>query len=240
MKIQMEIESNEVENRPTRNAWQVVQTCFNVLNHIMACIVAIYMSVMCTNAGNKAVTWHVWLCTIGYQLLMTQAILVFYSENVWSKQCTRQSKKTIHWVLQAVGSSVAILGIFIEYIGRELIERETKKPKPHFSSTHSVIGLIAAIFTMIGMFNGISALWSIKLKKYARPVYFKLAHNLTGTTAFILGMIALFIGYDKGYMKKNSSDEIRLGLQILAIITVILSLIGAWRTAINHIRNVMN
>ena len=118
---------------------------------------------------------------------MTQAILAFYSENVWSKPCGRQTKKTIHWVLQAVGSSIAIFGIVIEYIGREQIARETKKPKPHFSNTHSIIGLIAAIFTFIGMLNGISALWSIKLKKYARPVYFKLAHNLSGTIAFILG-----------------------------------------------------
>lgn len=112
---------------------------------------------------------------------MTQAILAFYSENVWSKQHTRQTQKTIHWVLQAVGSSAALLGIVIEYIGR------SQKSKPHFSSTHSTIGLIAAIFTFIGMLNGISALWSNQLKNYARPVYFKLAHNLNGIIAFILG-----------------------------------------------------
>lgn len=112
---------------------------------------------------------------------MTQAILAFYSENVWSKQHTRQTQKTIHWVLQAVGSSVAILGIIIEYIGR------SQKSKPHFSSTHSTIGLIAAIFTFIGMLNGISALWSLELKIYVRPIYLKLAHNLNGIAAFVLG-----------------------------------------------------
>lgn len=112
---------------------------------------------------------------------MTQAILAFYSENVWSKQHTRQTQKTIHWVLQTVGSLAAILGIIIEYIGR------SQKSKPHFSSTHSTIGLIAAICTLIGMLNGISALWSIELKHYARPIYFKFAHNLNGIVAFKLG-----------------------------------------------------
>lgn len=114
---------------------------------------------------------------------MTQAILAFYSENVWSKQHTRQMQKTIHWILQALGSSAAITGIVIEYIGRNL------KSKAHFSSTHSTIGLIAVIFTFIGMINGVSALWSVKLKKFARPVYFKLAHNLNGMIAFVLGKI---------------------------------------------------
>lgn len=112
---------------------------------------------------------------------MTQSILAFYSENVWSKQYQRNSQKTIHWILQAIGSSAAILGIIIEYIGRSL------KDKAHFSTTHSTIGLIAAIFTLCGMLNGVSALWSTKLKKFVRPVYFKLAHNVNGIIAFVLG-----------------------------------------------------
>lgn len=165
---------------------------------------------------------------------MTQAVLALYSENVWSKQHTRQTQKTVHWVLQAVGSSAAILGIVIEYIGRSL------NSKPHFSSTHSTIGLIAAVFTLIGMVNGISALWSIELKNYARPVYFKLAHNLHGIVAFLLGMTALYFGYDKCYMQSYSREDIRLFLQVLLVLSVSLTLIGASRAALNHIRNARN
>lgn len=114
---------------------------------------------------------------------MTQAILVFYSENVWSKQHTRQTRKTFHWILQAIGSLAAIIGIIIEFIGRSL------KSKSHISSTHSTIGLIAAISTFVGMFSGIHALYSMELKKYVRPVYSKLAHNLNGIIAFSLGIV---------------------------------------------------
>lgn len=116
-----------------------------------------------------------------YHLLMVQSISVFYSENVWSKQRPRQTQKTIHWILQSIGSTAVIAGVIIEYIGRSL------KSKSHFSSTHSTIGLIALIFTLIGMLNGISALWSVQLGKYMRPIYFKLAHNMTGIIAFVLG-----------------------------------------------------
>lgn len=112
---------------------------------------------------------------------MGQAILAFYSENVWSKQHKRSTQKTIHWVLQAFGSIAAISGIIIEYIGRNM------KMKPHFSSTHSTIGLIAIIFTLIGMLNGTFTLFSFELRKYVRPVLIKFAHNLIGIVAFVLG-----------------------------------------------------
>lgn len=36
------------------------------------------------------------------------------------------------------------------------------------------LGLIAMIFTLIAMFNGISALWSTELKQYVRTVCLEL------------------------------------------------------------------
>lgn len=83
--------------------------------------------------------------------------------------------------MQALGSSIAMVGISFEFIGR------FKRSEPHISTIHSIIGLIAAIFTLIGMLSGISSLWSVELKKYTRPVYFKLAHNFNGMAAFVLG-----------------------------------------------------
>lgn len=108
--------------------------------------------------------------------------MAFYSENVWSSGLSRQSKRTIHWILQLVGSSMAIIGATLEFISRD------QKGKVHFKSTHAILGLIAVIFTIIAMFNGISALWSTELKRYVRPVYLKLVHNMVGITAFVVGM----------------------------------------------------
>lgn len=53
-------------------------------------------------------------------------------------------------------------------------------------------------------------------------------------------MVALYFGYDKGYMVENSRAEIRMWLQVLACLTIVLSLIGAIRAAINLIRNAIN
>lgn len=190
---------------------------------------------------------------------MTQAILAFYSQNLWSKQYPRQTQRTLHWILQIVGSSAAIIGMIIEFIGR------SQKGKSHFKSIHSLFGLTAGILAVISMLGGVSALWSFEIRKYVRPIYFKLAHNLNGITAFVLGksshqskklflletgwdllyffvvlsttgMVSLYLGYDKNYMIKNSREDIRMWLQAIAIITIILTLIGALRSALNFIR----
>lgn len=116
---------------------------------------------------------------------MTQSILAFYSQNLWSKELSRPSQRTFHWVLQATGSTAAIIGMIIEFVNR------SQRSKDHFSSPHSIVGLTAGICTLIGMLNGVSALWSGELRRYVSPVYLKLAHNLNGITAFVLGKFSI-------------------------------------------------
>lgn len=53
---------------------------------------------------------------------------------------------------------------------------------------------------------------------------------------YFLGMVALYFGYNKGFMKENSRDDIRMWLQTFAIITIILTLFGALRSALKFIR----
>lgn len=182
---------------------------------------------------------------------MAQAIMALYPRNIWSKAYPSNTQRTLHWILQCIGSSTVLAGIIIEYIGR------WQKSKDHFISTHSTIGLIAGISTLIVMLSGTSALWSIKLKKYARPLYFKLMHTVGGMTVFILGkfhptissiylwyqkvfystgMTALYYGYDKNFMVKRSSEIIRRLLQGLLLCQIIWTLFGAARGLRNQLR----
>lgn len=114
---------------------------------------------------------------------MTQSILAFYSGNVWSKQHKRQTHKTLHWILQGLGSSAAIVGMIIEFINK------SQKSLKHFASAHAIFGLVAFIFTILGMFNGVSALWSVEMRTYVKPVYLKMVHNVNGIAAFVLGKL---------------------------------------------------
>lgn len=50
-------------------------------------------------------------------------------------------------------------------------------------------------------------------------------------------MTALYFGYDKSFMVKKASESTRRLLQGIAISTIILSVIGAVRAVLNHMRN---
>ncbi|KAG6441017.1 hypothetical protein O3G_MSEX001596 [Manduca sexta] len=56
---------------------------------------------------------HVTLCVIGYQLLMAQATLALSPSNGWTAHLKLVHKRRIHWVLQIVGSGMAIAGTLI-------------------------------------------------------------------------------------------------------------------------------
>lgn len=63
--LQMEYSPTDPIATMPRSAWQKIQSYFNLLNHILIFVVAIYMSVLCYGTGNRAISWHAWLCTIG-------------------------------------------------------------------------------------------------------------------------------------------------------------------------------
>lgn len=69
MKSNLELETSPNEATMEKSAWQKVQTYFNIVNHIMICIVAVYMSFLCYGTGNVPISWHAWLCTIGVRIL---------------------------------------------------------------------------------------------------------------------------------------------------------------------------
>lgn len=55
-------QATKMSNRFT---WQSIQLVFNVINHILILIVSIYMAYVAYSNGNLAISWHVFLCTIG-------------------------------------------------------------------------------------------------------------------------------------------------------------------------------
>lgn len=112
---------------------------------------------------------------------MTEAIMSFYSANSWSQFHSNQFKKRIHWILMGIGSTLAIGGMIVEYIYRELAD------KPHFRSTHALLGLVSFVFTIIGVLNGTATLWSSRLNGYVKASILKCFHNSVGIVAFVTG-----------------------------------------------------
>lgn len=52
-------------------------------------------------------------------------------------------------------------------------------------------------------------------------------------------MVSLYYGYDCGNMVVFSRPDIRMAMQVLAILTILLSLIGALRSLLNQSRTIL-
>lgn len=114
---------------------------------------------------------------------MAEAILTLYSSNCWSFFHTPKTKRSIHWIMQVVGSLMAIVGTTILYPQRTI----------HFKSIHAITGLISIIFAVIACINGIAAINPQNVyKNYRiRPVVSKIFHNFVGISSFVLGKISV-------------------------------------------------
>lgn len=114
-----------------------VEILANTLNHSFIVVTTFYITWYCFHVGfSELITYHVWLTTIGYQLLMAEGILAMYKHNTVTLLAEdRQQKKTVHWIMQAVGGLLATTGIIIQIISR------FRLGKPHFSLPHSILGI---------------------------------------------------------------------------------------------------
>lgn len=121
-----------------------VETFVNTLNHSFIAITTFYLTWYCFHVGfTELITFHVWLTTIGYQLLMAEGILAMYKRNTLTLLADSKRQKTIiHWILQASGGFLATAGIIVQIISR------FRLGKPHFSLIHSIIG-IEIVFVFI-------------------------------------------------------------------------------------------
>lgn len=60
-----QIEIHRRDTMPVWTVWQPIQSILNMINHAMILITSVYMTFLNYNTGNKAISWHAFLCTIG-------------------------------------------------------------------------------------------------------------------------------------------------------------------------------
>uniref|UniRef100_A0A182RWP8 ascorbate ferrireductase (transmembrane) n=1 Tax=Anopheles funestus TaxID=62324 RepID=A0A182RWP8_ANOFN len=106
----------------------------------------------------------------------------------------------------------------------------------HFSSTHSIVGLISLVFLVLTLANGLMALFAIELRKRIRPIYSKLSHYLTGTVCYVLGMVAIVLAYEKRIYRQNTVTEGITMMTVFTIAVTVLSMVGVVKTIYNQLR----
>lgn len=229
------------------SSWHKLQSYFNTVNHILNGIAAFYMTLYSIRQGWQAITWHIFLTTIGYQLLMTEAIAALYSPNSWTRFHSRKTKKRLHLALQSMATAFIIIGNVIMIV---------IKKTPHFRSAHAITGnwisarghrdnenvyrklsvfpvegLISMALLVISVLQGFGAFFATELRRFVNPIYSKFLHNLTSSLCLLVGMASLIYGYLNGMMILYSTNGARYTLIAIAVVTSIFSLIGPTRSA---------
>nr|XP_049700196.1 probable transmembrane reductase CYB561D1 isoform X3 [Helicoverpa armigera] len=134
---------------------------------------------------------HIILCVLGYQLLMAQAILSLSPHNSWSAHLKMVDKRRAHWILQILGSVLAIVGSFIKIVDKPI----------HWNSYHGQFALVALVFTVVSMVNGLTSLYAYELRKFIPAKLSKLTHICFGVVGFATAGISLCYGMDKASFK---------------------------------------
>lgn len=203
--------------KPECTTQRILISAMDTVNHILIVLVTIYL--VYHAAKEYSVTnIHVILCTIGYVLLMSEAIVVLASDNVLTASLSRRASKHLHWVLQALGLILNLVGVGVMYNAKSV----------HFLSIHGITGITSLVIVCTVTIFGYPVWIAWKLRKFVRPVNVKFLHNFLGTAGFVIGMVSQCYGYEKTWVyyvtKMKHADDTLL---VLTILITILSLRGA-------------
>ncbi|XP_069679378.1 transmembrane reductase CYB561D2-like [Periplaneta americana] len=200
-------------------AYRIGATCLSLIFAVGITVYVFYYSFDQTSLFS----WHPSFMTLGFVLLMAEAIMAISKDNivVFLLPSLQNSTRRLHWILQGGAASCIIVGFTIIVVN--------KGDRPHFTSLHGIVGLIAVIFTFLTCIGGIFTLYSVKFKDWIKPSYNKLGHVLVGTLTFVLGVVAEGTGMNtRGFRKDEAAQITCIVLLSLASFVVFE---GAARTA---------
>ncbi|KAI5646383.1 eukaryotic cytochrome b561 domain-containing protein [Phthorimaea operculella] len=193
----------------------IIQSGFNLLAHILVGMTVAVCFLFAFRGGLPlgATPLHIVLCVAGYQLLMAEAILSLTNQNGWSSKFRLIDKRRAHWILQILGSGLAIAGSYIKIIDKSV----------NWNSLHGQFALVALVFTVVSMVNGLSSLWAYEVRRYIPPNLSKITHICFGTVAFAAAGISLCYGMDKGLFRNWTGTDAHANTYIglAAILTII-------------------
>lgn len=194
--------NNKVEQKPTKdklgsdlNSWSDIATAevfLNNVNHALIAIATFYITWCSWQTGfNKGETNHAWFSALGYQLFMAEGIMAAYNRNTFTMGLKHRAwKLRAHWMLQVIGCGFVLYGIPLEIYQRSLANRR------HFRSIHAITGLVSFILLFFSLLSGMSALFSIELRSYVKPLFSKAVHNFLSSACYVVGMVSTIYAYN--------------------------------------------
>ncbi|XP_068451069.1 transmembrane reductase CYB561D2 [Clinocottus analis] len=162
------------------------RTASAVLSHCVCVVFTVFIAVL-SRPGTSLFSWHPFFMTLAFSFFMTEAILLFSPHGSLLKKFSHKTKGRVHWILQGLCVSCAVLGLAAIFYNKHL------NGKPHFTSWHGLLGLFTVC--VVGLqslaaapliYHSLAKGWSLaKLKRY---------HAATGLVTYLLGSASLLLG----------------------------------------------
>ncbi|KAJ8719598.1 hypothetical protein PYW08_011773 [Mythimna loreyi] len=219
----MDTENGVRSNKLTGSSYhfRTFQVSMNLLSHILVGIIVgvnlVFVFRLPTPLGDTP--QHIVLCVLGYQLLMAQAILSLSPYNTWSLHLKLADKKRAHTVLQVMGSALAIAGSFIK-----IMDKYNNPSATNWNTLHGIFALIALVFTVASLLNGLTSLYAHELRKFLPSKLSKITHICFGIVVFIAANISLCYGFEKNSFRNwvsttNSGPIVNTLITFTALLT---------------------
>ncbi|CRK93981.1 CLUMA_CG007507, isoform A [Clunio marinus] len=217
------------------NIFQKIEIFVNVGNHCLLSIVVFYLVWYVFQDNFSELTCiHSLLCTLGF-FFMTEGILLMNKQNaptILNKG--RRSMTKYHWIFQALGFILMVIGSVIEWLYREW------EGKIHFHAKHGIIGLVALIFMAVTAISGCSALFSQELKSILNPLFNKSAHHIFAIISFITLVVGIcFTLVQQNFTKRHDPGNLRIVMCWMLGFIAILTLLGSFKTLNTHLRSAL-
>lgn len=212
-------------------AFQRLETFLFILNQMCIGFVTIYMNWLCLSTGLQKTSLHAWLVTLGYSLLMAEAVMIHYNANPLTSHYKRHQKHTIHWVLQLAGGGLGMGGTLYKCIQKGFL----------LTSTHGKLGFATFILCLVSWLSGLTALYQLKLKHYVRPLLNRTFHNLIGFACFVLALLSQYYGYETGFFRRAHKDgsTLPICMKAITLISLVLTCIGPIKALLQKIRTLI-
>ncbi|XP_076678760.1 transmembrane reductase CYB561D2 [Andrena cerasifolii] len=218
--------ATDLENSPAkRSIYSISVTAMDLVNHVLIICVTVFL-LSYSLQSFTTMNLHVTLCTLGYVLLMSEAIVVLAGESILTNFLTRRAKSHVHWVLQVLGLICTVAGVVVMYQVKSV----------HFRSVHALLGIASVVIMVLLAVCGYPVFIAAKLRNLIRPVIIKFGHNLLGICCFVLGMTSQCYGYKKGWLPNVSKvPNVQCICIILTAVITVLSLRGALASLVRQL-----
>lgn len=179
--------------------------------------------------------------------LMSEALLLFASDDLWSRQLNRSQKYFIHGFLMTLGTVLVTAGCIdtFYYITEDY----------HLYTVHGItgiagfsvylviffifLGLVAMILMILSIILGFMASYTSEFKKLGRPVTLKFNHNFVGLLGFVIGIISLCCSYYTNWFCYYTTSEARLCTLIVTILGSLWAINVALISGYNQIKTLI-